>query len=74
MINRTPEYVEKEFINIKDILWYFKIYDHISKKYFIHPTRKTIPEMDEEFEANHDTLSWKPMYNLGFKLKENSWN
>ena len=30
--------------------------------------------MDEEFEANHDTLSWKPMYNLGFKLKENSWN
>lgn len=71
MINRTPEYVEKEFINIKDILWYFEIYDHISKKYFIHPTRKTIPEMDKEFGANHDTLSWEPIYALGFKLKEN---
>ena len=72
MINRTPEYVEKEFINIKDVLWYFEIYDYISKKYFIHPTRMTIPEMDEEFGAYHDTLSWKPIYDLGFKLKENT--
>lgn len=34
-------------------------------------TRMTIPEMDAEFGAYHDTLSWKPMYNLGFKLKDN---
>ena len=71
-VNKTPEYIEKAFINIKDVLWYFEIYDYISKKYFIHPTRMTIPEMDEEFGANHDTLSWTPIYALGFKLKENT--
>lgn len=71
MINRTLEYVEKEFINVRDVLWYFEIYDHVSKKYSMHPTRMTMNEMDEEFGANHDTLSWKPMYSLGFKLKEN---
>lgn len=68
---RPVEEVEKEFINIKDVLWYFEIYDYATKRYSIHPTRMTIPEMDEEFGANHDTLSWKPMYSLGFKLKEN---
>lgn len=71
-VNKTPEYIEKAFINIKDVLWYFEIYDYISKKYFIHPTRMTIPEMDEDFGANHDTLSWTPIYALGFKLKENT--
>ncbi len=34
------------------------------------PTRMTMNEMDEEVGANHDTLSWKPIYSLGFKLKE----
>ena len=68
---KSPSIIEKEYINKRDVLWYFEIYDHISKKYFIHPTRMTIPEMDEEFEANHDTLSWQPIYTLGFKLKEN---
>jgi hypothetical protein len=70
MVNKTPEYVEKEFINERDVLWCFNIYDYVSKRYSICLYRKTIPEMDEVFAANHDTLSWKPMYNLGFKLKE----
>lgn len=68
---RPVEEVEKEFINIKDVLWYFEIYDYATKRYSMHPVRRTIPEMDEVFAANHDTLSWQPMYSLGFKLKEN---
>ena len=68
---RPVEEVEKEFINIKDVLWNFEIYDYATKKYSMHPTRMTIPEMDEEFGANHDMLSWEPVYNLGFKIKEN---
>ena len=71
MIDRTPKYVEKDFINVRDVLWFFEMYDYATKKYYRHPTRMTMAEMDEEFGANHDTLSWKPMYSLGFKLKEN---
>ena len=70
-VNKTPEYVEEKFINERDALWCFTIYDYVSKRYSICLFRKTIPEMDEEFGAHHDTLSWKPIYNLGFKLKEN---
>ena len=71
MINRTPEYVEKEFINIKDVLWYFEVYDYTTKRYSMHPTRMTIPEINEELRAYHNMLSWEPIYALGFKLKEN---
>lgn len=67
---RPVEEVEKEFINIKDVLWYFEIYDYSTKRYSMHPVRRTIPEMDEVFVANHDTLSWESVYSLGFKLKE----
>ena len=65
------EEADENFINERDALWYFEIYDHNDKKYYMHSTRKTIPKMDEEFEAYRDKLSWEPMYNLGFKLKEN---
>ena len=68
MINRTFEHIEKEFINVDDVLLYFEIYNHDTKKYYMHPTRMTISDMDEEFAANHDTLSWKPIYTLGFRL------
>lgn len=68
---RPIEEMEKEFINVRDALWYFEIYDYATKKYSMLPTRMTMNEMDEEFGANHDTLSWKPIYALGFKLKEN---
>ena len=74
MVNKTPEYVEKEFINERDVLWCFNIYDYVSKRYSICLFRKTIPEMDKEFAANHDTLMWKPIYALGFKLKEKLLN
>lgn len=71
MVNKTPEYVEKEFINERDVLWCFNIYDYVSKRYSICLFRKTISEMDKELAANHDTLMWEPIYTLGFKLKEN---
>lgn len=62
---------DENFINERDVLWFFEFYDYVSKRYSMHPIRLTTPEIDEEFGANHDTLSWKPMYNLGFRLKEN---
>lgn len=68
---RPVEEVDEKFINITEVLWYFEIYDYVSKKYAMHPTRMTMNEMDEELASNHDTLSWKPIYALGFKLKEN---
>ena len=67
---KSPSIIEKEYISERDVLWFFEIYDYITKKYTMSPTRMTIAEMDEELGANHDTLSWKPMYSLGFKLKE----
>lgn len=71
ILNKPREAAELEFINVRDVLFYFEIYDHVSKKYSMHPTRMTMPEMDKEYGANHNTLSWQPMYSLGFKLKEN---
>lgn len=69
---RPIEEADKNFISEWDVLWYFEIYDYVSKKFSMHPSRLTIPEMDNAFGANHDTLSWKPIYNLGFKLKEDN--
>ena len=63
--------IERDYINERDVLWYFEISDYIFKKYSIHTTRATIPEMNKEFGANSGTLSWQPMYSIGFKLKEN---
>ena len=65
------EEANENFINERDVLWCVGIYDYTSKKYSMHPTRMTIPEMDKELGTNHDTLSWKPIYPFGFKLKDN---
>ena len=71
MINKTPEYVEKEFINIKDVLWYFELFDFISKELHIYPTRISMSDINKELAPYHDVLMWKPIYGFGFKLKEN---
>lgn len=71
MVNKTPEYVEKEFINIKDVLWYFELFDFISKELHIYPTRISMSDINKELAPYHDVLMWKPMYSFGFKLKEN---
>ena len=62
--------LDRHYINERDVLWYFEFYDYASKKYSMHPTRASMNEMDEEFGAHYATNSWKPIYNLGFKLKE----
>lgn len=71
MVSKPCEAAELEFANEREVLWFFELYDYVSKKYSMHPTRMTISEMDEEYAASHNTLSWKPIYALGFKLKEN---
>lgn len=68
---RPIEGVDITYINIKDVLWYFEIYDYASKTYFLAPTRRTMEQMDKEYASNHDTHKWLPVYHLGFKLKEN---
>lgn len=68
---KSPEIIEESYISEREVLWYFEVYDYIAKKYTMHPDRATIAEMDEEFGDNLDTLDWIPIYNLGFKLKEN---
>lgn len=65
------EDLERYYVNERDALWYFEFYDYATKKYSMHPTRMTIPEMDKEYVSNHDAFMWEPMYSLGFKLKEN---
>jgi len=65
------EEVNKDFINERDVLWYFEIYDYISKEYSMYPKRITRAELEKEYASKHDTFRWKPIYALGFKLKEN---
>lgn len=68
---KSPSIIEKEYISKRDVLWYFEIYNHDTKKYYMHSTRMTMAKMNEEFGTNHYMLSWQPIYALGFKLKEN---
>ena len=68
---RPVEEVEKEFINIKDVLWYFEVFDLISREGRAYPVRITMGDIDKELAPYHDMLMWGPMYSLGFKLKEN---
>lgn len=67
---KSPSIIEKEYLSERDVLWYFEIYDYISKEYSMYPKRITRAELEKEYAANHDTFSWKPMYVLGFTLKE----
>ena len=59
---KSPSVIEKEYISERDVLWYFEIYDYVTKKYYMHSTRMTMAKMDEEFGTNHYTLSWQPIY------------
>ena len=71
MVSKPCEATELEFVNERKVLWYFEIYDYVSKTYFLAPTRRTMEQMDKEYASNHDTHKWLPVYHLGFKLKEN---
>ena len=50
------EEVNKDFINERDVLWYFEIYDYISKEYSMYPKRITRAELEKEYASKHDTL------------------
>lgn len=65
------EEVDKNFINERDVLWYFELYDYYNKEYSLSSSRHTMGEANRDFSPYHDTFKWTPMYNLGFKLKEN---
>ena len=73
VINKTPEYVEKEFINIKDVLWYFEGKSLYKNEWSIlcGATRQTIPNVEKLYKGKEEVMFWKPIYTLGFKLKEN---
>ncbi|WP_103567454.1 hypothetical protein [Campylobacter concisus] len=71
---RPIEEVEKEYISERDVLWFFEIYDFISKEVHLYPTRITMSDINKELASYNDVLMWKPVYSFGFKLKENSWN
>lgn len=63
--------VDKDFINERDVLWYFELYNRPDKEYSLSSCRNTMGQADKDFSPYIDTHSWQPMYNLGFKLKEN---
>lgn len=63
--------VDKNYINERDALWYFEIYDYGTKTWELIANRRfTIKEADEEFASCCDTTKWRPMYALGFALNE----
>ena len=68
---RLIEGVEKEYISERDVLWFFEIYNFISKEVHIYPTRITMSDINKELASYRDVFMWKPVYSFGFKLKEN---
>ena len=53
----TKNEAEQDFINVRDVLWYFEIYDYVTKTWKLLTYRRfTISEADSEFGVQHDTL------------------
>lgn len=62
--------VDKNYINERDVLWYFESYDYDTKTWELIANRRfTTKEADEEFASCCDTTKWRPMYALGFCTK-----
>lgn len=60
------------YINIEGVLWYFEIYDCVTKTWrLITSSRFTIKEADKEFASSLHITKWRPVYALGFALNEN---
>lgn len=62
--------IDRDYVNERDVLWYFETYDISAKTYAMTFTRKNITEADKEFAPYKNSMKWQPMYSLGFKLKE----
>ena len=60
------------YISVENVLWYFETYDYVTKKWkLITSSRFTIKEADGLFAISHNIAKWRPLYPLGFALKEN---
>ncbi|QPH88712.1 hypothetical protein [Campylobacter concisus] len=61
----------ERYTSVENVLWYFETYDCTTKKWgLITAWRFTIKEADKEFASSHHITKWRPMYALGFALKE----
>ena len=71
-IFRSIEYCEKEFINERDVLWYFEVYDSTQGRWSIFDVgRLTIDEMTKEYAPYDDHIhKFRPFYTLGFSMRE----
>lgn len=71
-IIRSTEYCEKEFINERDVLWYFEVYDSLHGRWSIFDAgRLTIDEMTKEYAPYDDHIhKFRPFYTLGFSMRE----
>lgn len=71
-IIRSIEYCEKEFINERDVLWYFEVYDSNQGRWSIFDVgRLTIDEMTKEYAPYDDHIhKFRPFYTLGFSMRE----
>lgn len=66
------EELYERYISVEDVLWYFEIYDYGNKTWRLLTDRRfTIREANDLFASSHDTSKWRPMYSLGFALKDN---
>jgi hypothetical protein len=71
-IIRSIEYCKKEFINERDVLWYFEVYDSHQGRWSIFDAgRLTIDEMTKEYAPYDDHIhKFRPFYTLGFSMRE----
>lgn len=65
--------VDKNYINERDVLWYFEGKTIYGDKWSIlcDLSRQRIPNMEELYKRQSDAIVWQPIYSIGFKLKEN---
>ena len=65
--------IDRDYINERDVLWYFEGKSLYSNEWKIlcGATRQTIPNIEKLYKGKEEVMFWKPIYNLGFKLKDN---
>lgn len=63
---------DEDFINERDVLWYFEVYDSCQGRWSIFDVgRLTIDEMTKEYAPYDDHIhKFRPFYTLGFSMRE----
>lgn len=64
--------VDKNYIDERDVLWYFEVYDSHQGRWSIFDVgRLTIDEMTKEYAPYDDHIhKFRPFYTLGFSMRE----